>query len=279
MINSISLPLTVANELHKKKRGMSQRTVHTVDDYTNEINTIFNGSLQAKVKDLYVIADFTAFFESSIDPHFAAYCKEEDTQHQFKFDAVEVNTDFPLGVRTMYRAYCSDKVIEFVKKPKEQCLSPIGQRNGLEPHTLLVSWGPERQSTLTPDKKALGFYILQKIPYCDPGKTILPKEFEKNSLASFAKTVREAKSKFTDRAEIVEAWERWEKKIISGVEDWTAAQYATEKPLLYQVPLKEYFRLEPHEVLNQDWAPANPTFTDEKDSGFKWPELNMPVYS
>ena len=61
-------------------RGMRQRTAHSVDDYTNEINTIFNGSLQAKVKDLYVIADFTAFFESSIEPHFAAYCKEEDTQ-------------------------------------------------------------------------------------------------------------------------------------------------------------------------------------------------------
>ena len=117
---------------------MRSRTVHTVDDYALEIDKIFCGTLKATVKDLYIIADFTAFFDQHIDQHFEAYCKEEDTQHQFQFSAVEISTDFPFGCRTMYRAYASDKVIEFVKKPKAQCLSPIGLITGLEPHTLQV---------------------------------------------------------------------------------------------------------------------------------------------
>ena len=117
---------------------MRSKTVHTVDDYAKEINKIFTGKLKASVKDLYIIADFTSFFEKSIDQYFESYCKEEDTQHQFQFDAVDISTDFPFGCRTMYRAYSSDKVIEFVKKPKQQCLSPIGLITGLEPHTLQV---------------------------------------------------------------------------------------------------------------------------------------------
>jgi hypothetical protein len=38
--------------------------------------------------------------------------KEEWTQLQFIFESVEKSTSFPLGVRTTYRAYSSDEVVE-----------------------------------------------------------------------------------------------------------------------------------------------------------------------
>lgn len=254
-------------------RGMRQKTVHTVDDYAKEINTIFNGQLKASVKDLYVVSDFKAFFKPSIDTHFGRFAKELDSQHQFKFDAVEVNADFPLGVRTMYRAYCSDKVVEFTKMSKEQCLSPIGQRTGLEPHTLLVSWGPERASTVAESKKVVGFYILTKLPLVAFDAIIPPKDFQEGSLDSFAQTVREAKSKFFELSDICAAWEKWEKAILVSTESaWTAAEYVAAKPLLYQIPLLQYFRLEPHEFCSTDWTPIQPNFSQDTGSDFQWPE-------
>ena len=69
-----------------------------------------------------------------------------------KFDAVKIDADFPLGVWAMYCEYFSDKVIEFVKQPKEQCLYPIRQRAGLGSPMLLVSWRSEWPSNLTLDK-------------------------------------------------------------------------------------------------------------------------------
>lgn len=236
---------------------MRQKNIHTVDEYTREIDIIFNGSLKAKVKDLYIIGDFSKFFEPCIDQYFEAYAKEEDTQHCFKFEAVDVTPDFPYGVRTTYRAYASDKVIEFTKKPKNQCLSPIGRRTGLEPHTLEVTWGPWRDSNININKKVLGFYILKNIPShsTQNGRAMFPpKDFKENSMQQFEKTVNEAKSRFVDRPEICAAWEKWEKEILGlGYANWSARDFATAKPELYQVPLLTYLRFPADQVVEANW--------------------------
>ena len=75
-------------------RGMRQRVVHTVDEYIEGIKKIFNGTLKTSVTDLYVVPDFTVFFEKHIDKNLSNYAKEEDTQHQFKFEAVDCSADF-----------------------------------------------------------------------------------------------------------------------------------------------------------------------------------------
>ena len=64
--------------------------------------------------------------------------------------------------------------------------------------------------------------------------------------------------KWHNRADRCEAGERWEKKIVSSVEDRSAAQHVTENLLivLHQLPLLQYFRLDSDEVLiHLDWAP------------------------
>lgn len=53
-------------------------------------------------------------FKNCGDKEFKNYCKKEQTQHQFTFEAIDVSTNFPLGCKMMYRAYCRDKVMEFM---------------------------------------------------------------------------------------------------------------------------------------------------------------------
>lgn len=67
------------------------------------------------VIDLFVVPDYTTIFRNCGDNKFARYCKGEQTQHQFIMEAVPVCAEFPLGCKTTYRAYASDKVMELVK--------------------------------------------------------------------------------------------------------------------------------------------------------------------
>ena len=257
-------------------KGMRQCPVQTVDEYVEKINSIFSGKLNATVADLYIVADFSLFFKTKIDSKFSNWSKEEDTQHQFKFDAVPYSTDFPYGCRVMYRAYASDKVVEFVKKSPLQCISAVGQLTGLEPHTLLVSWGPKRQSTIDVNGEVLGFYLLTEIPshpLTSPKTIFPPKDFAEDSLLSFKQTIAEAKKYFLHRPEISDAWKLWEETKL-GQLNWTAAEYAVEREILYQVPLIKYFQMAP----DQTCTNANWIYTlKEKslvidDTNFDWPE-------
>jgi hypothetical protein len=55
------------------------------------------------------------------DRLFANYAKTENTKHQFCFEAVNPCTAFPFGVKTTYRAYSADEVIEILQpeEPKD----------------------------------------------------------------------------------------------------------------------------------------------------------------
>jgi len=92
---------------------------------------------------LVVVPDYKHFYDGCIDEQFGDAFTLIDTMHQWKFEAVVIHPQyFPHGVKTTYRAYSSDKVIEFDKKCKDECLHPIGQATGLEPRTLYVAWRP-----------------------------------------------------------------------------------------------------------------------------------------
>lgn len=108
--------------------------------------------------------------------------KEIQTQHQWRFFAVPVDAMFPLGCKTTFRAYSADQVVEFVKKPKSQCLSQVGRYTGLEPVTLFCRWFPSAHC----DSKRLGvegFYLLTKLPACPIGfgTTMVPCPFVRGS--------------------------------------------------------------------------------------------------
>jgi hypothetical protein len=111
--------------------------------YKSRIEETFSAtSLKAKMEDVYVIPDYKILLQNCIDTRLSNLHKEGQTQHQWRFEAVELSTYFPLGVKTMYRAYCSDRVVEFHAKPASKCDTRIGQAIGLEPVTVTCRWHP-----------------------------------------------------------------------------------------------------------------------------------------
>jgi len=110
---------------------MCQRPVETIPDYKLGVEKAFEGKkLGATVVDVYAIPNYINFFEDAIK--IDNYAKELETQHQWRFEAVQESPNFQSGVKVTYRAYSSNKVIEFVQKPMHQCITPIGQLTGLE---------------------------------------------------------------------------------------------------------------------------------------------------
>jgi hypothetical protein len=89
-----------------------------------------------------LIPDFQSVLLPCIDPNLEHLHKESDTQHQWMFEGVKPDANFRFGCRTLYRAYCSDKVIEFYKKAPSQCVSKIGRYIGLEPVSVACRWYP-----------------------------------------------------------------------------------------------------------------------------------------
>jgi hypothetical protein len=64
-------------------------------------------------------------FEPHIDKKLKGFAKEEDTQLSWKFETIPRSKDFPLGVRSMYRAYASDKVYEIIIPDKTNAVKDI----------------------------------------------------------------------------------------------------------------------------------------------------------
>lgn len=95
-----------------------------------------------EIIDVMLIPDYQKILIRCVDPKLQNLHREAETQHQWLFDAVEPDMYFPFGCRTLYRAYCSDTVIEFFKKAPSQCVSKIGRYTGLEPVTVACKWYP-----------------------------------------------------------------------------------------------------------------------------------------
>ena len=83
-------------------------------------------SLCTKCLTLCLLLDYKAWLEPHIDKDIANWAKLEDTQLVWKFEQVPICASFPLGVKTMYRAYSQDKVFE-IKNAEPPFKSPIAQ--------------------------------------------------------------------------------------------------------------------------------------------------------
>jgi hypothetical protein len=54
-------------------------------------------ALKAKMVDVYIIPDYKGFLSVCIDSKLSHLHKEGQTHHQWRFEAVEICPDFPLG--------------------------------------------------------------------------------------------------------------------------------------------------------------------------------------
>lgn len=142
-----------------------KKHIPTLDAYKNLVEEAFSDSkLECKFIDVMMIPDYQEILSSCVDPKLEHLHKTVDTQHQWLFEAVEPCLFFPLGCRTAYRAYCSDTVVEFVKKCKDLCQSKIGRYIGLEPITVHCRWYPSADCDPGTRKGVEGFYLLHAVP-------------------------------------------------------------------------------------------------------------------
>ena len=184
----------------------------TLQGYKKTIEETFaETNLKAKMKDIYVIPNYQFFFEGCIDGKLARLHHDMQTQHQWRFEAVN-SVHFPDGCKTTFKAYSSDKVVEFVKKPKQQCIGIIGQYTGLEATTLYCPWYPSANGLGSdPNRQGVeGFYILRNIPNIMTG-TLPPCAFPATAKAAIEETLTEIRSRYDihDDALIRNAWSEW----------------------------------------------------------------------
>ena len=151
------------------------------------------------------------------DKQFGDYAKTEQTKHQFCFDAVEKSEDSPLGVKTTYRAYSADDVIEIVQKKGDTAANQrqnlLLQQHRNEHDTKLIpvqvfnKWYPEE----TVDEPE-GMYIMQKLPPSD--RVLVPQEFVSDSRSVFFATFKKVKEMFqATQPEVVLQWEQFAQRV------------------------------------------------------------------
>lgn len=85
--------------------------------------------------------------------------KEDETQLQWIFESVDIDEDFPMGVKATYRAFARDEVVEIVRAP-DPPITFSGRLIGLDVIRTRVVINP----TNNPNGRKDGMFILKKLP-------------------------------------------------------------------------------------------------------------------
>lgn len=257
---------------------LSFDTIHTFEQFRVGLEKAFkhDKGLLCHVYDwLVCIPDYKRFYDAVLDKQLADFAKLEETMHVWRFDAVQVSQWFPMGVKTCNKAYSSDQVIEFIKKGRDECLSPIGAATGLEPVTVYCPWRP------APDDDPLrpgieGYYLLKGIPHAING-TLQPQPLVENSHQVFQKTlryVREAYNPANDSA-ILKEWDEWARiycPISDSAEEYLALLKSRNKP--WHIPLRNILLDSAVTIVNPAWLYNQPLVVRPSYTPlFEWPEV------
>jgi hypothetical protein len=117
--------------------------------------SLYKAGRPCKVEDVFCVPDFQSFIADACgDKAFSRWKKTKWAQLQFKIEAVDPSEEFPLGVRTTYRAFSKDTAIEIIDNDDEHSLIP------LEPREVHVHDHP----LPNPDRPSGGFYVLERLP-------------------------------------------------------------------------------------------------------------------
>lgn len=212
-------------------------SISSVQQYKEEVEAALKDSkVPTKVVDIFVIPEYKAFFLPHIDTEIGYLHRLEDTQLQWRFEAVEVHrVHFPLGVKTTYRAYASDQVVKIRKLPKLQCSSRDGCLTGLEACTVLVRWEP----AFDPQKGSMveGTFLLKSMPGLNANESFIPASFVVGSAAHINETVQAAFAKWAIGTPEREKWSRWSSNEAPQSDD--VALYLNSHYM--RTPLKSFF--------------------------------------
>ena len=272
-------------------RAFRKETLFTPVAYKRLIETVFSKKkLPAEVFDIFAVPDYTEWLKSFIDPDFKwfsslslslslslsyiyiiyfslthsqyyliiffhlfySWTKREQTQHQWKCEAVPVSVEFPLGVKTLYRAFAQDEVIEIVDAVPPY-KSDAGKYLGIEAVCTEVKYLPKAN----PEKGRTedGMYLLYGLPI----NQLMPMPFIHGSRETLEKVARSVKKSVAKNPVIIDEWDIFlsEAPLTDNVLD-----YVRDHPL--HIPLHNFF-LEEHRnkltILKSEVRPAKASAT------------------
>ena len=255
-------------------------TCSTLDEYKRKIETSFKSEqLSAFVEDVWVVPNYQGFLENCIDTKLSRLHKEIQTQLQWRFEAVSPSRYFPLGCKTNYRAYSSDKVVEFLQKPEQQCMSDIGKLTGLEPCTLYIKWYPS--ATCHPDRPGIeGMYLLKALPHHNfvTNPMFEPVDLPDKVHEEISATLSEVRKHFNsvNSSGIRETWRTWGEKFApdsSDVKEYIA-KLSRNRIVAYSLPLKAVL-YDSSFILKKNvkgWKDAPTVARSNLNDGIVWPE-------
>ena len=260
---------------------LSFDTIHTFSQFKDGLKALFKADkdfhlLEAEVYDLVVcIPDYKQFYDPYLDGKLADYARLEHTQHQWKFEAVEISQWFPLGAKTCYRAYSTNCVVVFEKKAKDECLSDIGAATGLEPVTLYCPWHPATYDD--PSRPGVeGFYLLKSIPHSPMG-ILPPFEFAEDSVQMLRKSLQAIHRDYhpINDAAIRNEWNKWFSTIcpISNCAS-EYVEYLKNQRIVWHIPLKNMLLDGDLFIVNPDWLYKHPLQSRPTTMPlFQWPPI------
>lgn len=253
--------------------------VWTMDNWADSVEERFGETdLKANVKDVWVIPDICALLEDCIVKDLSSMHRDLQTQHQWRFTAVEISPAFPLGCKTCFRAYSSDQVIELIHKPKELCISEIGRFTGLEPTYLHCNWYPSPQCD--PNRPGIeGMYLLEKLPDCGdvvPGSVVpMPAEIPEGAIDAISECLKEVRTKdfYQNQQEVHDWWREFEKTY--QPRDMDVVEYTkllANHGIAYRTPLRDILFNPRHNIPAPSWSESIGDYGDFNPD-FKWPEV------
>ncbi len=169
--------------------SLRRQHVATMSAYSKLITEALQGDdskLPVEVVDIFAVPDYATCLEPCMDKNLARYAKLAWTQLQWRFQQVEVCPDFPLGVKTTYRAYAKDVVNEIVEDRSKEI--------GYGCHSCHVQWFPQAG----PDGPE-GMYVLMKFPT----DNIRPEPFIPGSRDQLEQVLKRVSNHYTPRPNVL----------------------------------------------------------------------------
>ena len=253
------------------------KSCETVQQYKDRITAALQDSLlNAEVEDVLTVPDYCSILKDCIAPGLSRLHKDLQTQHQWRFLAVKPDVYFPLGCKTTYRAYSSDRVVEFIKQPKNKCYSKVGRYTGLEPVTVYCRWYPSAECDAN-RVGVEGFYLLTELPAAavKMGSKLKPCPFVAESTADMHKCFVEVHKKWQGSEgfnTIILDWVNWKNSYCPNSDDSDNYIIDARTCMHYKMPMRNILFDPRQYIVSNEWLLNIDGYADY-DPNFQWPEM------
>jgi hypothetical protein len=203
-----------------------------------------SGKFKVRVEDVYAVPDYRRYIHpyAWLERVFKNTKENPLTQLQFIIEKVPVSEEFPLGARTMYRAYATDTAVEIVEKKMVPFMVP--------PLTTIELMAIRVDAINRPTSEDnYGGPEGARVMNCLPKEPLRVAPFKMLKIKEGDKTVKVDCKKYLDK--VVYAMERhhgaqskvsdfW-KQFAATFPVGTADEYVESENTTYRVPFKEFF--------------------------------------